>query len=321
MDFAEHSPLAWAAFLVAMLAIVAFDMGVLHRRTQAVTPSAALATTAFYVALAMAFNAWIWTEFGSRKALDFLTGYFLEYTLSIDNLLVFIVIFSYFRVPEPSQSKVLMWGILGAILLRGIFIIGGLALIDRFDWIVIVFGAFLIYTGVRSMASETEPADTQNSRIIAVVRRLVPVSQHYHDEKFFTLDAAGKSVATPLFVVLIVMSLTDIIFAFDSVPAIFAITRDPYIVFTSNMFAILGLRSLFFAVSGLVDRFRYLKFGLSLVLIFIGIKMIYNYPDWLTDIPNEWALAITAGLILGAIAASVIHNRIDTRRQRVAQRP
>jgi tellurite resistance protein TerC len=309
--FEQHSPSAWVAFNLLVLVILAADLGLFHRKPREIPVREALWTTAGYITLALCFNAWVYVQFGRQKAVEFLTGYFIEYALSMDNILVFVVILSYFQVPAAFQMRVLLWGILGALILRGAFILAGFALIETFSWTVIVLGVLLIYSGFKTMASGNESIDLNESRIIKVTRRLIPITTEYHGEQFFSRLPSGKVVATPLFLVLIVLNITDIIFAFDSIPAIFAVTRDPFIVYTSNVFAILGLRALYFALSGMVDKFRYLKYGLSLVLIFIGLKMIYNYPDWLEDIPTEWALGITATLIFGSILASLVHNRID----------
>ncbi len=314
--FAEHSILAWIAFIVLILGILTFDLGLFHRSPRVIRVREALWTTAAYIAIALLFNAWIYWEFGHEKAVQFLTGYVIEYALSMDNILVFVVILAYFQVPPQSQMRVLLWGILGALVLRGIFIFAGVALIDRFDWMVIVLGAFLIYSGVKTMFSSDEPADLEKSRIVRIMQRIIPITPEYHGERFFTRLSSGKSFATPLFLVLVVLSVTDVLFALDSIPAVFAITHDPFIIYTSNVFAILGLRSLYFVLSGMVDKFRYLKFGLSLVLIFIGVKMIYNYPDWLKDIPTEWALGVTAFLLFGSILASLIRNWLDERADR-----
>jgi tellurite resistance protein TerC len=318
--FGDFSPAAWIGFSALIGCVLLLDLGYIHRRPRRIKASEALWTTAGYVLIALIFAYWVYSQYGERRSIDFLTAYFLEYSLSLDNILVFVVILAYFQVPEQLQMRVLLWGIFGAILLRAIFIFAGLALIDAFDWTVIVLGAFLIVTGIKTMFSSEEPVDLQKNRVISVLRRAVPISSSYHEEKFFARLPSGKRVATPLFLVLLVLNVVDIIFAFDSIPAIFAVTRDPFIVYTSNIFALLGLRSLFFAVSSVIDKFRYLKFGLSLVLIFIGIKMIYNYPDWLEDIPNAWALTITATLVLGSIAASLVKNRFDQRQQADASR-
>ncbi len=311
--FDEHSPLAWISFTIIILAILAADLGIFHRKPREIPVREALWATAGYITIALCFNAWIYFEFGHEKAVEFLTGYFIEYALSMDNILVFVVILAYFQVPAQLQMRVLLWGILGALVLRGIFILAGFALIEAFDWTVIVLGVFLIYTGFKTMLSGDETIDLKESRVIKFTRRIIPITHEYQGERYFSRMETGKLVATPLFLVLVVLNITDIVFALDSIPAIFAITRDPFIVFTSNVFAILGLRALYFALAGMVDKFRYLKYGLSLVLVFIGLKMIYNYPAWLEDIPTEWALGVTAFLIFGSIIASIIRNRLDER--------
>ncbi len=311
--FDEHSPLAWVAFTVLILAILAADLGLFHRKPREIPVREALWSTAAYIVLALLFNGWVYWQFGEQRAVEFLTGYFIEYALSMDNILVFVVILAYFQAPPHFQMRVLLWGILGALVLRGVFILAGFALIEAFDWTVVILGFFLIYTGFKTMFSGDDRIDLRDSKLIKVTRWLIPVTHEYHGQRYFTRLSTGALVATPLFLVLVVLNITDIVFAFDSIPAIFAITRDPFIVYTSNVFAILGLRALYFALSGMVDKFRYLKYGLSLVLIFIGVKMIYNYPDWLKDIPTEWALIVTAVLIFGSILASLIHNKADER--------
>ncbi len=315
MLFTEHLTLAWIAFTALILILLALDLGLFHRRPREVRLSEALLSAAAYILLALCFNAWLYWQAGRGPALQFLTGYFIEYALSMDNILVFVVIFSYFQVPPQYQMRALLWGVIGSLILRAAFILAGLALIEAFDWMVIVLGLFLIYTGIRTMRSENEPVELEKRRIVRLVRRFIPVTPDYRGDQFFAREA-GKTAATPLFLVLVVLNVTDILFAVDSVPAVFAITRDPFIVFTSNVFAILGLRSLYFALSRVIDKFTYLKLGLSLVLIFIGIKMIYNYPDWLPDIPTEWALGITAALIFGSILASLVAGRPGKKRER-----
>jgi tellurite resistance protein TerC len=313
MTFGDHSPLAWIAFNILIIAILAVDLGIFHRKAREIPVREALLALSGYIALALSFNAWIYFQFGHERAVEFLTGYFIEYALSMDNILVFVVILSYFQVPAEFQMRVLLWGILGALVLRGIFILAGFALIETFEWTLVVLGGFLTYTGIRTMLSGDETIDLQNSRVINITRRLFPITHEYDGDHFFTRLPSGKAVATPLFLVLVVLNITDVIFALDSIPAIFGITRDPFIVYTSNVFAILGLRALYFVLSGMVDKFRYLKYGLSLGLIFIGLKMIYNYTDWLGRIPTEWTLGITALLIFGSIVVSLVHERIDER--------
>ncbi|MBJ7535337.1 TerC family protein [Rhodomicrobium vannielii ATCC 17100] len=310
--FEEHSIWAWLGFTALILAILAADLGLFHRKARAIPVREALIMTAGYIALALCFNAWIYFEFGNQKAVEFLTGYFIEYALSMDNILVFVIIFTYFQVPSHLQMRVLLWGILAALVLRGVFILAGYALIENFHFTVLFLGAFLVYTGFKTMASGEEAVDLENSRIVKWTRRVLPMTTDYHGERFFVrLSGTGKRVATPLFLVLIVLNITDIVFALDSIPAIFAITRDPFIVYTSNVFAILGLRALFFALRGMVDKFRYLKYGLSLTLVFIGFKMIFNYPEEWPDIPTEWALGMTAILIFGSIGLSLLKNRAE----------
>jgi len=314
--FDEHGPLAWIVFNLIILGILAFDLFLFYRKPREIPVRDALWATSAYITLALCFNAWVYWQFGSERAVQFLTGYFIEYALSMDNILVFVVILAYFQVPPRSQMRVLLWGIIGSLILRGIFIVAGLALIETFDWMVIVLGLFLIFTGIRTIRSEEEARDLKNSRIIRLIRSVVPVTAEYHDEKFFT-RRAGKASATPLFLVLVVLNVIDVLFAVDSIPAVFAITRDPFIVYTSNVFAVLGLRALYFALAGIIGKFRYLKFGLSLVLIFIGIKMIYNYLPW-PDIPTEWALGVTAVLIFGSILASIVQSRREEKRARAS---
>jgi len=310
--FEEHSVWAWLGFTALILIILAADLGLFHRKARAIPVREALIMTASYIALALCFNAWIYFEFGNQKAVEFLTGYFIEYALSMDNILVFVIIFTYFQVPTHLQMRVLLWGILAALVLRGVFILAGYALIENFHFTVLFLGAFLIYTGIKTMSSGEEAVDLENSRIVRWTRRVLPMTTEYYGERFFVrLAKTGKLVATPLFLVLIVLNITDIVFALDSIPAIFAITRDPFIVYTSNVFAILGLRALYFALRGMVDKFRYLKYGLSLTLVFIGIKMIFNYPEDWPDIPTEWALGMTALLIFGSIGLSLLKNRAE----------
>jgi tellurite resistance protein TerC len=264
---------------------------------------------ACYVALALIFNVGIYFYAGKQAALEFLTGYFIEYSLSMDNIMVFVLILAHFQVPREYQMRVLVWGIVGALILRGLFIFAGVALIERFHWVILVFGFFLIFTGLRTLFSSDEEPDLEKNRIVKLSRRLLPVTPHYDGEKFFTREP-GMLMATPLFLVLVVLNLTDILFAVDSIPAIFAITRDPFIVYTSNVFAILGLRALYFALAGMIDRFIYLRYGISLVLILIGAKMVLNdvYEEPVIDTGH--ALIATIALIAGSVLLSMLRNAI-----------
>lgn len=308
MPLSEFSPSAWLFFAAIVTGILALDLGLFYRKPRVISLREALWATSGYVTLALCFNLWIYWNHEPAKSIEFLTSYFIEYTLSMDNILVFVIILAYFQVPPQSQMRVLLWGIIGALILRGVFIFAGLALIEIFSWLVIPLGLFLIYTGIRTIKSGDKPKDLKQSRIVQLIQKFIPMTSTYDGGKFFT-KKGSRRVATPLFLVFVVLNVTDILFAVDSVPAVFAITRDPFIVYTSNVFAILGLRSLYFALAGIIHKFRYLKLGLALVLIFIGAKMIFNYPDWLPDIPTELALIITALLIFGSIFLSFVVSR------------
>ncbi|MDX2264971.1 MAG: TerC family protein [Hyphomicrobiales bacterium] len=323
MDFASIWP--WIAFNVFVISLLALDLGVFHKEQRAIPVREALWMSAGYVSLALLFCVGLYFFYdrpevvrdgvvtvagGSEAAaLEFLTGYFIEYTLSMDNIMVFVLILAHFRVPPEYQFRVLVWGILGALVLRALFIFLGAALINAFHGILIVFGLFLIFTGLKTLFVGEGSHDLENDRIVKFSRRLIPMTSRYDGEKFFTVEN-GKRVATPLFLVLIVLNLTDILFAVDSIPAIFAITQDTFIVYTSNVFAILGLRALYFALAGALDKFHYLRHGISLVLVTIGVKMVVNYfyPKF---IPTELALGMTATLIGGSIILSLLRPPVD----------
>lgn len=318
MDLSSIWP--WVAFNLFVVILLALDLGVFHKERRAIPVREALWMSVGYIALAMAFCVGLYYFYdrpelirdgvtvipgGSEAAaLEFLTGYFIEYALSMDNIMVFVLILTHFRVPPEYQLRVLVWGILGALVLRALFIFAGAALIDAFHGILIVFGLFLIFTGVKTLFVGEAAHDLENDKIVKFSRRLFAMTPRYDGDKFFTVEN-GVRVATPLFLVLIVLNLTDILFAVDSIPAIFAITQDTFIVYTSNVFAILGLRALYFALAGALDKFHYLRHGISLVLVTIGVKMIVNYfyPKF---IPTEVALALTAVLIFGSIILSLL---------------
>jgi tellurite resistance protein TerC len=292
----------WVGFNVFVLAMLALDLFVFHKEAHEVSLKEAGAWSAFWVALALVFNYGVYHFLGAQRGLEFLTGYLIEKALSVDNIFVFVLIFSYFSVPAKYQHRVLFWGILGALLMRGAMIGAGAALIERFHWIIYVFGAFLVVTGIK-MALQTERGiHPERNPVIRLVRRLMPVTDSYHGQQFFARASVGGRVrraATPLFVVLVLVETTDLIFAVDSIPAIFAITRDPFIVYTSNVFAILGLRALYFLLAGVVHRFHFLKLGLSAVLVFVGAKML------LADI-YKVPVAISLGVIGLVLATSVV---------------
>jgi tellurite resistance protein TerC len=297
----EH-PILWGAFALVVLTMLALDLGVLNRGSSTPTVRQALTWTLVWVGLALAFAAGIFFRLGPGKALEFLTGYVIEESLSVDNIFVFLVIFSYFAVPAELQRRVLIWGVLGAIVLRGLFILAGAALLHHFHWIVFVFGGFLIFTGIKLLTQQHSEMDPEQNPVVGLFRRFVPMTQRYHGPHFF-VSVDGRRYATPLLLVLLVVEFTDIVFAVDSIPAIFAVTRDPFIVLTSNVFAIMGLRSLYFLLSGAVDKLRYLKVGLGLVLAFVGTKMVL--ADWV-HIPIGVSLAVICALLGGSIAFSLL---------------
>jgi len=292
----------WAAFHVFVLGMLAIDLGVFHRKAHTVTAREATAGCLVWVTLALLFNAGIYIWLGSEKALEFFTGYLIEYSLSVDNLFVFIIIFSYFTVPAAYHYRVLFWGILGALIMRGAFIGTGALLLQHFHWVIYVFGAFLVFTGIKMLTKLESSVHPENNPVIRMLRRLMPLSSQYEGQRFF-VKRDGRWAATPLFVVLLVVESTDLIFAVDSVPAIFAVSRDPFIVYTSNVFAILGLRSLYFLLAGVMDLFVYLRYGLGVVLGFVGVKMM------LVDvykIPIGVSLGVVAGILAVSIAVSLL---------------
>jgi tellurite resistance protein TerC len=295
----------WIVFNAAILILLFIDLAVLNRGPQIIPFKKALLMSAFWIGLAMGFAVFIHQWMGPGKALEFVTGYLLEEALSVDNLFVFILLFAYFKVPQEQEKTVLFWGIIGALIMRGTFILGGVALVQRFHWILYIFGLFLIYTGIQLMLGADEENDPSRNIVLKFCRRFLPLTDTYEGGNFIT-RRRGKLFFTPLFVVLLVVETTDILFAVDSIPAILAITRDSFIVYTSNVFAILGLRSLYFALAGMMKLFHYLNYGLSVVLIFIGAKMLlperYHVPTWV-------ALVVIAGVLAISVAASLLFPR------------
>jgi tellurite resistance protein TerC len=298
------TPLLWIGFTALILVMLALDLGVFNRKAHTVRPREALLWTLVWVGLALAFNVFIWVRAGAGPGMEFLTGYLIEKALSVDNIFVFLIIFSYFSVPAQYQHRVLFWGVFGAIVLRAIFIALGAALLHQFHWIIFVFGGFLIFTGFRILVQKHEDVHPERNPLLVLFRRFVPMTRDYHGAKFFVMEA-GKRLATPLLMVLVAVEATDVVFAVDSIPAIFAVTDDPFIVYTSNIFAILGLRGLYFLLGDIMDRFTYLKFGLGSVLIFVGGKMVIS--DWY-KVPVGVSLAVVAGLLLASIAVSLLHR-------------
>jgi tellurite resistance protein TerC len=305
----------WIGFNLFVLAILAIDLGVFHRKAHAVTFREASVWTAIWVSLALAFNVIVYFWRGRGPALEFLAGYLIEQSLSVDNVFVFVLIFSHFRVPAEYQHRVLFWGILGALVMRLSLILLGAALLHRFEWIIYLFGAFLIYTGIRMLLSGDEEMEIEHNPQMRFFRRILPITERYAGKHFFVRQG-GKLFATPLALVLLMVETSDLIFAVDSIPAIFGVTRDPFIVYTSNVFAILGLRSLYFMVSGVIGLFRYLKIGLALVLLFVGVKMLLAY--WEVHIPIGIALSVVVGILATAILASIHAARREAGRGEVS---
>lgn len=295
----------WVGFIAFVLAMLALDLGVFHREAHEVRPKEAGIWTAVWVALALLFAGGLYLLSGRHVALTFLTGYVVEEALSADNIFVMVLIFEYFRVPKVSQHRVLFYGILGALLMRGLFIGVGAALIATFHWILYVFGAMLIVTGIRMGIKSDEEFDGEQNRIVRATRRLLPFAKDFHGTHFFIVEA-GRRLATPLLLVLILVELTDLVFAIDSIPAIFGVTTDPFIVFTSNIFAVLGLRSLYFLLAAVVDRFHLLKYGLALILSFVGFKML---TERVIEIDIVLSLSIILGLLALSITASLVWPR------------
>ncbi len=294
----------WAGFVGFLILMLALDLGVFNKKQHEISVKEALITSAVWVAVSLAFNALVFFLWDHHKALEFLTGYLLEKSLSVDNIFVFILLFNFFDVPKKYQHKVLFWGIFGALIMRAILIFIGTALIAKFSWIIIIFGLFLIVAGLKMAFQKDEKIHPEKNPVVKFVKRFIPVTPEYHKDKFFIRQ--GGLFATPLFIVLIVVETTDLIFAFDSIPAILAITYDPFIVFTSNAFAILGLRALYFALAGFMDKFHYLKMGLSVILVFIGIKMLIA---GVVHISTVLSLIVILVILAISIGASMVRNK------------
>jgi tellurite resistance protein TerC len=294
--------LVWGAFNLFVIAMLALDLGVFHRKAHEVGIREALFWSVFWIALSLLFNLGVYFWSGPQAALEFLTGYLLEKSLSVDNIFVFLMIFTYFRVPYLHQHKVLFWGILGALIMRAFFILVGITLIQKFHWVIYIMGAFLVITGIKMATQKDADIHPERNPVLRLVRRFMRVTEDYEGGHFF-MRRSGRLLATPLFVVVLVVETTDVIFAVDSIPAILAITLDPFIVYTSNVFAILGLRALYFALAGVMQLFSYLPYGLSFILVFVGIKML------LVDIykiPIGMALGTVAAVLVISVIASIL---------------
>ncbi len=301
----SETVLIWLGFNLFVLLMLALDLGVFHRQAHDVSIREASLWSVAWIALALTFNVILYFWRGGEVALQFLTGYVIEKSLSVDNIFVFVLLFGYFAVPPIYQHRVLFYGILGALLMRGLMIAAGAALIKEFHWIIYLFGGFLIFTGIRMALHRNEELHPEQNPIVRLVRRVIPVTPEYHGQQFFVRQA-GVLMATPLFLTLVLVEFTDLVFAVDSIPAIFAVTTDPFIVYTSNVFAILGLRSLYFVLRGAVSKFHYLKLSLAAVLTFVGVKMVLSD---LYKIPVAVSLVVIATLLAVGVIASLWRNR------------
>lgn len=308
------TPWVWAGFILFVLAILAIDLGVFHRHAHTVRFREALIWTVVWISLATLFAVALKPLRGEREALEFVAGYLIELSLSMDNVFVMALIFAYFKVPSEFRHRVLFWGILGALVMRGVMIGAGVALVDRLHWILYTFGALLLFSGVKMLLAKSEVHPEKNP-MLRLVRKFYPVSPDFDGQKFVT-QWNGRTALTPLALVLVMMETMDLVFAVDSIPAVFGVTTRPFIVFTSNVFAILGLRSLYFLLEGAIASFRFLKYGLSVVLVFVGVKMLIDPhdrpPKWFqSDIPTGTALLVVAGILLISIVLSVLVTRRD----------
>lgn len=292
----------WFEFTILVILLLAIDLFVFNRKAHTIKVKEALWLSLFWIGIAFAFNTWLYVYEGKQKAMEFLAGYLIEKSLSVDNLFVFIVIFSYFKVEGKYQHKILYWGIIGALVMRAVFILAGVSLIQRFSWITYVFGAFLIYTGFKLARGAEGEVDPGNNVMVKLATKIFPFTTNDDHGSFF-VKTMGRWAATPLFLVLLVVETTDVVFAVDSIPAVLAVSHDPFIVFSSNVFAILGLRALYFALAGVMNLFYYLKYGLAIVLSFVGVKMMIAHHY---KIPIVWALGIVIGTLALSIVASLL---------------
>ena len=303
MDAIGSNNWLWIGFSLFILAMLALDLGLFNRKAHTIRYREAWIWSAVWVTLAMCFAAIVFHYQGSQRGYEFLTGYLIELSLSVDNLFVFLLIFSYFKVPAKFQHRVLFWGVMGALVMRLTMIFVGAALINRFHWIIYIFGGFLIYTGIKMFRHEEIDVQPEKNILVRAVTSFLPITRHYEEEKFFT-KVNGKRTGTLLLLVLMVVEVTDLVFAVDSIPAIFAVTRDTFIVYTSNVFAILGLRSMYFLLAGVVEKFRYLRIGLAIVLTFIGLKMLLSAVDIIISI--KISLIFVAVVLVGSVVASLL---------------
>jgi tellurite resistance protein TerC len=306
----DHSPAVWLGFTGLVAALLILDLGVLNRRSHVLSMKEATSWSLGLVAVALLFGWFLWWREGAQHALEYYTGYVIELSLSVDNLFVFILIFSYFSVPAAAQPKVLKWGILGAIVMRFVMILLGALLLRRFEWIVYLFGGILLFTGVRMLVQKETRIEPEKNPVVRLARRVLPFAQSYNGALFFCRTRSGRVLATPLLLVVIVVEWSDLVFAIDSIPAIFAVTRDPFLVYSSNVFAVLGLRAMYFVLAGMLDRFVYLKPGVALILIFVGVKMVVS--AWV-QIPILLSLGVILATLTAAVLLSLRRGALDAR--------
>ncbi|TRB01158.1 MULTISPECIES: TerC family protein [Rhizobium/Agrobacterium group] len=318
-DFLGTPTWMWAVFISLVLGLLALDLGVLHKNSKEIGIRESLLMSGFYIAIGLAFGGWIWYQSGQQSAMEYVTGFVVEKSLAMDNIFIIAMIFSYFAIPRQYQHRVLLWGILGVIILRGIMIAGGAAIVENFHWVLYLFAAFLVFTGLKMLfSSDHDEADIGNNRILKFLRNRLPVTEKLHGEKFFVKETDAttgklKTFVTPLFLALIMVEIADLIFAVDSIPAIFAITTDPFIVYTSNIFAILGLRALYFALAALIHRFAYLKYALAAVLVFVGSKIFVADMLGIAKIPPAVSLGVTVAILATGIIGSLIATRKEVK--------
>lgn len=318
-DFLGTPTWMWGVFISLVLGLLALDLGVLHKNSKEIGVRESLLMSGFYIAIGLAFGGWIWYQSGQQSAMEYVTGFVVEKSLAMDNIFIIAMIFSYFAIPRQYQHRVLLWGILGVIVLRGIMIAGGAAIVENFHWVLYLFAAFLVLTGLKMLfSSDHDENDIGNNRILKFLRSHLPVTNRLHGEKFFvkeTDETTGKlkTFVTPLFLALIMVEIADLIFAVDSIPAIFAITTDPFIVYTSNIFAILGLRALYFALAALIHRFAYLKYALAAVLVFVGSKIFVADMLGIAKIPPAVSLGVTVAILVTGVVGSLIATRKEAK--------
>jgi len=305
----NNAVILWSGFALLIGVMLVLDLGVFNRRSHEISFREAVSWTAVWTTLALAFNVWIYMEMGREKALEFLAGYLIEQSLSVDNLFVFIMIFSFFHVGRNYQPKILKWGIIGALLMRAIFILAGISLIERFSWMIYVFGAILVITGMKMLLGGEEQIEPEKNFIVRLVRRFVPITRRIRSDHFF-VRRQGVTAATPLFLTLLVVESSDVIFAVDSIPAVLSVTTDPLIVYTSNAFAIMGLRSLYYLLANVMGMFCYLKLGVSFILVFVGVKMLLSHSSW------SISINFSLGVIFGVLAVSVITSVLFGRKKK-----